>query len=589
MSERSKLKQQSNKRNEYKDLCREIQRQCRQAKEHYYNNLCEELEDLDKKHNPKLYARIKGLQIKKPHAKAGLKNQEGKMLMTTQDMLDRWEEYVRELYSENRSKLTIINKDSQKITQITEEEVQQVIKTLPRNKSTGVDDIPAEFLQCCGPQGIKIRAKTINRIYETGEFPDDFLTSVFVPVPKTSNADQCEQYRTISLSTHASKILLHIIKERITPLIEKHLIESQFGFRKGRGTREAINVLRTMGERMMQRQKDLCIAFIDYTKAFDKVNHKKLIDIMKFIGVPFHETRLIANLYWKQCAKVRYEGGLTREIEIRKGVRQGCVLSPILFNLYSEFLINEALNEVDGVKINGICIKSIRYADVTAVVATSNGELQRMMDRIQKKCIEYGMSLNTKKTMVMKIANNAKDAPPTLTIKVNGDRLKQVKEYNYLGSLIDEDMRSIGDVKRRIGMGKTAFWKCKELFRRDINIDLKKRMLDCYVKSIMPYGSETWTYGKIVQNKIDAFQLWCYRRMLKIRYTDHVTNARVKEIIGVERSWSEDLARRKLRYAGHIMRGSSGGLVQLVLEGYIEGKKGRGRPRRIWGDDSRIV
>ena len=72
--------------------------------------------------------------------------------------------------------------------------------------------------------------------------------------------------------------------------------------------------------------------------------------------------------------------------------------------------------------------------------------------------------------------------------------------------------------------------------------------------------------------------------MLKIRYTDHVTNTRVKEIIGVERSWSEDFARRKVRYAGHIMRGSSGGLVQLVLESYIEGKKGRGIPRRILGD-----
>ena len=195
------------------------------------------------------------------------------------------------------------------------------------------------------------------------------------------------------------------------------------------------------------------------------------------------------------------------------------------------------------------------------------------------------MSLNTKKTMVLKVADNAKDPAPSLIIKVNGDRLKQVKEYRYLGSMIYEDMRSIGDVKRRIGMGKAAFFKCKELFRRDININLKKRMLDCYVKSVMSYGCESWTYSKTIQNRIDAFQLWCYRRMLKIRYTDHVTNTRVKEIIGVERSWSEDLARRKLRYAGHIMRGSSGGLVQLVLEGYIEGKKGRGRPRRIWGDD----
>ena len=95
MNERSKLKQQSNKRDEYKELCREIQRQCRQAKEQYYNKICEELEDLDKKHNPKLYARIKDLQIRKPRAKAGLKNLEGKMLMTTQEIVDRWEEYVR--------------------------------------------------------------------------------------------------------------------------------------------------------------------------------------------------------------------------------------------------------------------------------------------------------------------------------------------------------------------------------------------------------------------------------------------------------------------------------------------------------------
>ena len=121
-------------------------------------------------------------------------------------------------------------------------------------------------------------------------------------------------------------------------------------------------------------------------------------------------------------------------------------------------------------------------------------------------------------------------------------------------------------------MGKTAFCKCKELFRRDINIDLKKRVLDCYVKSVLSYACETWTYSNIVQNKIDVFQLWFYRRIFIIRYTDHVTNTRVKEIIGFERSWSEDLARRKLRYAGHIMRGSSGGLVRLVLEGYIEGQ-----------------
>ena len=80
--------------------------------------------------------------------------------------------------------MTITNEDGQEIAKVTEEEVQQVNKTLPRNKATGVDDIPAEFLQCCEPHSAKILTKAINRIYETGEFPDDFLTSVFVPFQK---------------------------------------------------------------------------------------------------------------------------------------------------------------------------------------------------------------------------------------------------------------------------------------------------------------------------------------------------------------------------------------------------------------------
>ena len=82
---------------------------------------------------------------------------------------------------------------------ITEEEVKKVIDKLPKNKATGVDDIPTEFLQRCGTESLKVITRTINRIYENGEFPDDFLTIIFIPIPKPANTTQCEQYRTISL------------------------------------------------------------------------------------------------------------------------------------------------------------------------------------------------------------------------------------------------------------------------------------------------------------------------------------------------------------------------------------------------------
>ena len=93
------------------------------------------------------------------------------------------------------------------------------------------------------------------------------------------------------------------------------------------------------------------------------------------------------------------------------------------------------------------------------------------------------------------------------------------------------------------------------------------------------------TFNKEIIQRLDALQLWCYRKMLKIKYVDHVTNEKVKKILEVKQRWSEELAKRKLRFAGHIMRGRCGSLVQLVLEGTVEGKRDRGRQRRVWADD----
>ena len=174
-----------------------------------------------------------------------------------------------------------------------------------------------------------------------------------------------------------------------------------------------------------------------------------------------------------------------------------------------------------------------------------------MMDKIQEKCKEYGMCLNTKKTKVMKVSRNKNNNG--LTIKVKGVKLEQVEQYKYLGSLINEEMRCTKEVKSRIGMAKTTFWKYKELLRRDVKLQLRLRMLDCFVKSVLSYGCETWTFNKEIQDHINAFQLWCFRRMLKIKYTDHITNQKVKDIMNIHNNWADDLAKRKLKFAGHLM------------------------------------
>ena len=233
--------------------------------------------------------------------------------------------------------------------------------------------------------------KLINKIYQTGELPADFLANILIPIPKTSNMTKCEEHQTISLISHACKILLYIIMK----IINEHLEESQFSFREGSGTRNVIYMLRTIGKRMMQKRRK-CTFASSIIKAFDNVKHGKLIQIMKQVGIPKSETQNITNLYFRQVARVQCNAGLTPEFKIRKGVRQGCILSPILFNLYSEMLIKEAVDEEHRIKINGKRILTIRYADDTAVVAptqhftTNDGQNQFGMQKLWNdiKCKE---------------------------------------------------------------------------------------------------------------------------------------------------------------------------------------------------------
>ncbi|KAG1652517.1 Tyrosine-protein phosphatase 10D [Nymphon striatum] len=175
---------------------------------------------------------------------------------------------------------------------------------------------------------------------------------------------------------------------------------------------------------------------------------------------------------------------------VQTETRQGCVLSPILFNIYSEELIEEALIDTEGVKINGESIKTIRYADDTAVVATSQLELQKMISRIHEMCTKYGMSINIKKTKVMVVRKKKEQHTQGIKITVDGQKLEHVKEYTYLGSVVNENAKCLTEVRKRIGMAKTSFWKCKEFLRRDLALTLKKRLLDCYVKSMAAYGCE---------------------------------------------------------------------------------------------------
>jgi retron-type reverse transcriptase len=177
-----------------------------------------------------------------------------------------------------------------------------------------------------------------------------------------------------------------LIKRRITPIIENQIGDSQMGFRKGKGTRDAIFQLRMISERYLQMGKKVYLCFVDYQKAFDRVNHDKLLEVMEIAGIPELERRLIINLYWHQQAAVRWDNEVSRYVNINRGVRQGCIISPLLFNLYSEYMIKEALDNETGIRFNGNNISNLRYADDAVLMADTMKQLQKLMDKLNETC-----------------------------------------------------------------------------------------------------------------------------------------------------------------------------------------------------------
>ena len=169
-----------------------------------------------------------------------------------------------------------------------------------------------------------------------------------------TNYNECSNYHTISLISHTSKIMLKILQARLQYYMNCELSDVQASFRKGRRTRDQIANIRWIIEKTREFQKNIYFCFIDYGKVFDCVDHNRPWEILKEMGIPDHLTCILRNLHAGQEATVRTRHGTTDWFQIGKGVYQGCIFSPCLFNLYAKFIMKyTGLEEAQaGIKRN---------------------------------------------------------------------------------------------------------------------------------------------------------------------------------------------------------------------------------------------
>ena len=190
------------------------------------------------------------------------------------------------------------------------------------------------------------------QIWKTQQLPQDWKRLVFIPVPKKGNAKECSHSHTIALISHTSKAMLKILQAKFQQYVNRELPDVKAGFRKGRRTKDQIPNICWIIEKATKLQKSIYFCFIDYAKAIDCVDHSKLWIILKEMGILDQLTCLLRNLYEGQEATVKTGHGTADWFQIRKGVRQSCILSPCLFNLYAEYIMrNVGLDEARVIQL----------------------------------------------------------------------------------------------------------------------------------------------------------------------------------------------------------------------------------------------
>ena len=332
---------------------------------------------------------------------------------------------------------------------VTMSEVLEVVKDLPNRKSSGLDGLNGESLKYADPLLCLLLSICYTCMFKHSYMPQSMINSIIVPLVKNrcGNLTDNNNYKPIALSSITSKVFEHIILLKL----EEYLwtTDNQFGFKSGHSTDLCIYALSELIEYFKSRSTSVYVAFLDASKAFDKISHwtlfRKLIDR----NVPMYLIKILCYWYQHQLMSVRWGYSISNVFNVTNGVRQGGILSPKLFNIYIDGLNNILNNSLIGGSLGGKRINHILYADDLCIVSLSSAGLQKLLSICDEYCASHSITFNVKKSVCMFFKCTVNKHCDNSTVFLSGNQINFVQEVKYLGVLLNPSMKTSIDVSRQ--------------------------------------------------------------------------------------------------------------------------------------------
>ena len=317
---------------------------------------------------------------------------------------------------------------------ITMNEIIDAVYSQNNGKCPGMDKVTAEIYKCSFTHINNFLVRLFNKIFNDGTYPEAWGDSIIVPIFKGGNPEEPKNYRGVSLINILGKIYSQILLNRLTKWSEQNDVinQCQFGFQSKKSTTDCIFILTSLISKTLANKQKLYCAFIDFEKAFDKINRLLLWNKLLEIGVSTKMVNSLKAMYSYAKSYVMHNPlDTSKYIETSIGLKQGDPSSSLLFIFFINDMLTDINSAQDGIiTISNTLLYSILFADDTVLYAHNPETLQSLLDELQQYCSRWGLSINTDKTKTM-IFENGRHT--TYDFKLNGRLIENVKEFKYLG------------------------------------------------------------------------------------------------------------------------------------------------------------